>query len=291
MHANRQRYPVSRMSRVLGVARSGYYAWHRRGPSRRSQADEGLFKKIKDIFESSRKTYGSPRIHAELGAQGERVGRKRVARLMRLNGLQAHTKRRRGQGTNSRHGLPRAPNLVQRRFSVERPNAIWLADITYIPTEEGWLYLAGVLDLFSRRIVGWGMDRHPTSSLAQSAVRMALKRRRPVQKLIHHSDQGVQYASSDFQDLLQAHTISPSMSAVGNCFDNAPMESFFGTLKTELVHRSHYPTRAAARRSIFEYVEVFYNRQRRHTALDYLSPENYEIRYLSLLNSVSIDSG
>jgi len=291
MYAHRKHYPVIRMSQVLGVSRSGYYAWIKRGPSCREQENMRLLEKIEHIHQESRETYGSPRIHAEMRAQGETCNHKRVARLMRLNGLQAKRKRRRGRTTDSRHGFPAVPNWVKRPFQAQHPNQIWLADITYIHTQEGWLYLAGVLDLFSRKVVGWAMDRYPTSQLCQTAFQMALERRHPQKGGIHHSDRGVQYASHDFQALLKDHDFLPSMSAKGNCYDNAPMESFYATLKTELVHHCNFSTRSSARNAIFEYIEVFYNRQRRHSALDYLSPENYERRYYALLNSLSTNSG
>lgn len=274
---HRDEFEISVMCRVLGVSRSGYYAWLKCPVSPRKMADQLLLAQIQQSYQQSRQTYGSPRVHAELVEQGFRCGRNRVARLMRLHSLSARQKRRfRVQTTDSDHNLPVAPNLLAQEFEAQQPDQKWLADITYIPTAEGWLYLAVVLDLYSRRIVGWAMNDSLERQLVITALQMALLERRPPPGLLHHSDRGSQYASDDYQALLAQHHLRGSMSRAGNCYDNAPMESFFGTLKMELIHRRHYPTRAEARTDIFEFIEVFYNRFRRHSALGYLSPVNYE---------------
>src|SRR3954447_24143234 len=249
--AERATFPVRTLCRIVGVAVSGFYAWLRRGPGRRD--DRRVSERIGAIFEASRRTYGSPRVHAELRAEGVRVGRKRVARLMREGGLAVARRRRRvPRTTDSRHDHPVAPNLLDRNFAAGRPDAVWLADISYIPTGEGWLYLAAIKDLATREIVGWSMADHLGAELACDALRMALQRRQPPPGLTHHSDRGVQYACKDYRAILARHGITRSMSRKGNCYDNAPMESFFGSLKSELVHRTSFPTREAARRAIFE---------------------------------------
>lgn len=270
--AERARYPVRLLCRVAGVAVSGFYAWLRRGPSRRRADDQRLSARIGAAFEDSRGTYGSPRVHAELRARGVRVGRKRVARLMREGGLAAAVRRRFPRTTQSRHDQPVAPDLLGRDFAAAAPDTVWLADISYIPTGEGWLYLAAVKDMATREIVGWSMADHLRAELACAALRMALHRRQPPEGLIHHSDRGVQYAGKDYQAILGRHGLRCSMSRRGNCYDNAPMESFFGSLKNELVHRTGFPTREAARRAVFDYIEVFYNRRRRHSGLGFLTP-------------------
>jgi transposase InsO family protein len=229
--------------------------------------------RIAAIVAGSRGTYGSPRVHAELRAEGARIGRKRVARLMREGGLAVSRRRRRvPRTTDSRHDHPVAPSLLDRKFAAERPDAVWLADISYIPTGEGWLYLAAIKDMATREVVGWSMADHLGAELARDALLMAIRRRQPPPGLIHHSDRGVQYASGPYRATLARHGLVQSMSRKGNCYDNAPMESFFGSLKTELVHRTAFPTREAARRAIFEYVETFYNRRRRHSGLGFLTP-------------------
>jgi putative transposase len=270
--AERASFPVRLLRRVVGAAASGFYAWLRRGPARREGADRGLGARVEAVFAASRGTYGSPRVHAELRAQGVRVGRNRVARLMREGGLSATVRRRAPRTTDSRHGHPVAPNLLGRRFAADRPDAVWLADISYLPTGEGWLYLAAIKDMATREIVGWSMADSLKADLACDALLMAIRRRRPPRGLLHHSDRGVQYASEPYQAILARHGFRCSMSRRGNCLDNAPMESFFGSLKTELVHRTAFPTRKAARRAVFEYVEAFYNRRRRHSALGFLTP-------------------
>lgn len=265
------------MCQVLGVSRSGFYAWLKREESERSRVDRELTGEIRLIHQGSRGTYGSPRIHRQLRRQGIGCGRHRVARLMQKSGIQGRARRRfRIRTTDSNHSYPIAPNRVGRDFTARRPNELWVADITYIPTDEGWLYLASIVDVFSRMVVGWAMESHLKSSLVQSALRMALDRRRPARGLVHHSDQGRQYAAKEFQDLLRAHGLICSMSRRGDCYDNALQESFFHTLKVEHVHHQRFATRREARISIFEYLEVFYNRERMHSALNYLSPAEFE---------------
>lgn len=276
---HRHEFPLALMCRVLGVSRSGYYAAQRRPPSVREQTDHRLRAEVRVIYRRSRKTYGSPRIHAELRAQGVRCGRKRVERLMRSEQLQAKTRRRGRSTTNSNHAHPIAANLLQRRFGVNEiadVNTVWAGDITYIPTREGWLYLAIVLDLASRNVVGWAMESTLEQSLVHAALQMAIARRQPPPGVVHHSDRGVQYAAIDFQALLTSNGMKPSMSRKGDCYDNAVAESFFATLEWELVEHADWSTRAEARTAIFEYIEVWYNRQRRHSALGYLSPAEYE---------------
>jgi len=269
----RASFPVRTLCRVVGASASGFYAWLRRGSGDRGRDDDNLARRIAAVFAASRRTYGSPRVHAELRARGVRVGRKRVERLMRAAGLAVPTPRRRvPRTTDSRHGRPVAPNLLGRRFAADRPDAVWLADLSYIPTGEGWLYLAAVRDLATREIVGWSMADHLGAGLACDALLMAIRRRRPPRGLLHHSDRGSQYASEPYQAILARHGFRCSMSRRGNCLDNAPMESFFGSLKNELVHRTRFPTREAARRAIFEYVECFYNRRRRHSGVGFLTP-------------------
>ena len=274
---HRDQYPITLMCQILAVARSGYYEWRKQPLSARKMADQLLLKQIKDVFAHSRETYGSTRIHIELSEQGICCGRKRVARLMRAYDLTPKTVRSfKVVTTDSNHTLPVAPNRLNQQFSADQVDQIWLTDITYVPTAQGWLYLAVVLDLYSRRIVGWAMSDSLHRQLVIEALQMALTTRQPPPGLLHHSDRGSQYASDDYQALLtHAHMVA-SMSRKGNCYDNAPLESFFGTLKTELVFHQHYVTRAEARLDIFEYIEVFYNRFRRHSALGYKSPVNYE---------------
>jgi transposase InsO family protein len=274
---HREEFEITVMCRVLAVSRSGYYAWRKRPTSARKMADQELSQQIKEIHQQSRQTYGSPCIQAELAENGVNCGQKRVARLMRQEELWAKQSRKfRVTTTDSAHPYPVAPNLLDQDFSASRPNEKWLTDITYIPTAEGWLYLAVVMDLYSRRIVGWAMRDSLERHLVIAALQMALKMRQPPPGLLHHSDRGSQYASDDYQALLTHHQICCSMSRTSNCYDNAPMESFFGTLKTEWVHHCHYQTKAEAKTDIFEYIEVFYNRVRRHSALSYQSPVNFE---------------
>jgi putative transposase len=271
--AERASYPVRLLCKVVGVVASGFYAWLRRVPSRRQADDQRVKEKVEQIFQASRQTYGSPRIHAELQEAGLRISRKRVARLMRESGIVALVRRRRvPRTTDSRHHHLVAPNLLEQKFTADRPNAVWLADISYIPTGEGWLYLAAIKDMATREIVGWSMADHLLAELTCDALVMAIQRRQPPAGLIHHSDRGVQYACTDYQAILARHGLLCSMSRRGNCYDNAPMESFFGSLKNELVHHTRFPTREAARRALFEYIEIFYNRRRRHSGLGYLTP-------------------
>ncbi|MCZ7542260.1 MAG: IS3 family transposase [Anaerolineae bacterium] len=279
-------YAVRRMCQVLGVSPSGYYAWLNRPPSARQQTNEPLLAAIRGEYDASRQTYGSPRIHAALRQQGLRVGRKRVARLMRSAGLVAKGPwRKRPRTTQRAPEAVAAPNLLGQDFTASRPNEKWVADITYIETLEGWLYLALVLDLFSRAIVGWAMADHLRATLVESALQMALGRRTPDGNLLHHSDQGSQYTSTWVQTLLAQHHIQVSMNGVGNCYDNAPMESFIGTLKTECAD-APFATRAEARRVIFEYLEVWYNRQRLHSSLGYVSPAAFDQQYADEIKTV-----
>lgn len=273
---HRREFPLGLMCRVLAVARSGYYAWARRAPSPRVALEQQLSTAIRAVHVASRRTYGSPRVHAELAAQGWRCGRHRVARLMRAAGLASPRRRRWCVTTDSRHRYPVAANTLARQFGVARPDQVWAADLTYVPTDEGWLYLAVVLDLASRRVVGWAMATRLTAPLALAALEMALGSRRPAGRLLHHSDRGSQYASASYQARLAQQGIQVSMSRAGDVWDNAMAESFFATLKTELVHQRHFRTRHDARADLFEYIEIWYNRRRRHSALGYLSPAVYE---------------
>ena len=276
--AEKASFPVQVLCRTLGVSRAGFYASQRRPTAARVSEDVRLGVEIAAIHDESRQRYGSPRIHAELRDRGHRIGRKRVARLMRGQGLAARRRRRFRVTTDSHHRFPIAPNVLARQFTTPAPDVVWVTDITYIPTQEGWLYLAVILDLFSRFVVGWAMSARITRHLTLEALTMALSRRRPPQGLLHHSDRGSQYASDDYQDLLAAHGIVGSMSRRGNCWDNAVAESFFATLKVELVHDVTWATRAVAKDEIFEYMERFYNGWRRHSSLGYLSPLAFERR-------------
>ena len=272
---------VERACRLLKVSASGYYAWQQRQTYPQRMSDErALVAQISTVFEESRRTYGSPRVTAALRQQGIACNRKRVARLMRKHGLVAkYRRRRRGKTTDSRHGLPVAPNRLNRDFNAQRPNEKWVADITYIDTTEGWLYLALVLDVFSRKIVGWAMETHLETALVEQALRMALRQRQPARgELLHHSDRGGQYASLTYQELLETYRITVSMSRTADPYDNALMESCIGTLKTECAdHR--FPSRQVARSELFAYLEGWYNRRRLHSALGYLSPNQFEQRF------------
>ena len=275
-----QEYPVRRQCQVLGVAESGYYAWRKGQHSHRQQGDGRLTSEIRSIYEQHRGLYGSPRIHATLKAKGWRCSRKRVARLMREAHLRSvRQRKRRVQTTHSKHPYPVAANVLNRQFEAQRPNQKWVADITFIPTQKGWLYLAAVLDLFSRRIVGWAMSARCDASLVQNALQMALAHRQPAGELLHHSDRGSQYAAHDYQALLTQHAITVSMSRTGNCYDNAVMESFFRTLKAECVSRHVFRSRAHARSILFEFLEVYYNRQRLHSTLGYCTPVAFEAAF------------
>ena len=269
-------YRVRVLCRTLKVSTSGFYAWCRRGLSHRAKADAALKVEIRAAHAASGKTYGSPRIHEDLKAADQHVGRKRVARLMREEGIEGQRKRRFRVTTDSRHSHPVAENKLNRDFTVSAPNKVWVCDITYIWTREGWMYLAAILDLFSRRVVGWSMEPYIDRTLALDALGMALRTRQLEPDLLHHSDRGIQYASGDYQKLLDKHGIDCSMSRKGDCWDNAVAESFFSTLKAELVHRTDYVTRSQARASVFDYIETFYNPRRRHSALGYVSPVDHE---------------
>ncbi len=276
-HANE--FPVTRMCEVLEVSKAGYYAWRRRPESERTREDRRLRVKIRAVHRKSRKTYGSPRVHEELRDEGVACGRKRVERLMREDGLRAKKKRRFRRTTDSTHAHPIHPNHLERHFAVqevEGVDRVWVSDITYLPTRQGWLYLAVVLDLKSRMVVGWAMKNSLETSLATDALTMALWRRKPGQDLLHHSDRGVQYAAGDYQEVLRQHGIQGSMSRKGNCWDNAVAESFFATLEWELIQDSDWHTHEEARRAVFDYIEVWYNRQRRHSSLGYRSPADFE---------------
>jgi transposase InsO family protein len=270
------------MCRVLKVSVSGYYAWRIRPRSEALQRRSQLVVKIREIHRISRRTYGSPRVHAALKSSKVKCCENTVARLMRENQLKAKTKRKYKATTDSSHGLPVAPNRLEREFTTDRPNQVWVADITYLPTDEGWLYLASELDLYSRRIVGWAMSERMTSELVMEALKMAVDQRQPAAGLVHHSDRGSQYASGAFQQVLSAQGMVCSMSRKGDCYDNAVMESFYGKLKTELVSfaglagQGSFATRAQARQAVFEWIEVFYNRQRLHSTLGYRSPADFE---------------
>ena len=276
MDENRKYFPVPLMAKLLGVSPSGFHVWKKRGPSRREVEEYKLIRAIEEIHRSSRKTYGSPRIHAQLKGMGFDVNPKKVERLMRKFGIRAKTKRKFRVTTDSKHNLPVAENILNREFSPEAPNKVWAGDITYVWTKEGWLFLAVIVDLFSRQVVGWSMDERMTKELTLSALKMGLQRRKPPKGLLHHSDRGSQYASAAYRKLLEARGAVCSMSRKGNCWDNAVVESFFHTLKTELVHHECFETRDEARRKIFEWIEVFYNRQRLHSALGYKAPVQYE---------------
>lgn len=276
MREHRQTWPLKVMCRVLEVSRSGYYAWTARRPSARFHRRTTLSAAIREAHAASRKIYGSPRVTAALKKKGVACCVNTVARIMRKDGLAAKIKRRFKVTTDSAHDLPTAPNRLDRCFRQARPNQAWVSDMTFIATDEGWLYLATEMDLYSRKIVGWAMSERLTTELVSAALSMALAQRRPPAGLLHHSDRGCQFASGAFRQLLAAHDCVSSMSRKGNAYDNAPMESFFGTLKRELVHQAAYATRNQARTAVFEYIEVFYNRQRLHSTLGYRSPVDFE---------------
>jgi putative transposase len=273
----RDTFPVRAMCDVLDVSPAGYYAWRSRPESHRKAVNRALLAEIRRVHAAHRGRYGAPRVHATLRAEGHTASRSRVERLMRHHGIRPRMPRQfRVRTTDSHHDLPVAPNLLEQTFVATRPNQVWLADITYVSTAEGWLYLAVVLDLFTRKIVGWSMRDHLRAELAIAALSMAIQRQRPAPGLIHHSDRGSQYAAADYRKALNEAGLVQSMSRKGNCWDNAPMESYFGTMKTELVHQVRYPTRDAAQRDLFAYIEGYYNRQRLHSALGYITPEQAE---------------
>jgi len=274
--AAKAEFPVHRLCRVLGVSQSGYFAWKDRPACRRQHQDMVLLAHVRSAFTLSNGTYGSPRMTRELRDSGLAVGRRRTARLMRENGLRARQKRRFKRTTDSHHGWPVAPNLLDQDFTASGPDEKWAADISYIWTQEGWLYLAVVIDLFARRVVGWAVADRLHRDLALAALRKALARRRPKARLIHHSDRGSQYCSADYQTELKKHGILISMSGKGNCYDNSMAETFFKTLKAELVWRSSFDTRQEAEQAIARYIDGFYNPVRRHSALDFTSPAQFE---------------
>jgi putative transposase len=276
MNAHESEFSIERMSSVFKVSRSGYYQFRHAKPSLRSQEDGRLLLKIKAIHQANRQTYGSPRICAELREAGETCSRKRVSKIMKIAGIAAKMKKRFKVTTRANPKAAIAPNVLQQDFTAEMPNRRWVADFTYVDTQEGWLYVATVLDLFSRRVVGLSMSARMTDDLVIAALQQALVHRQPNTRLTHHSDRGSQYTSKDFQTLLKKYCITASMSGSGNCYDNAAMESFYHTLKTEHIYFEHYKTREQAKQSIFEYIEVFYNRQRRHSTLGYVSPMAFE---------------
>ena len=277
IHTNRTIWPVRVMCRVLGISASGYYAWRERPECRRAKANHVLLEDIRLVHAQSSGCYGSPRVHAVLKRRGSPVGRSRIERLMRRAGLRGLAALpRRTRTTDSRHNYPIAPNRLQRNFATQAPNQIWLADLTYIPTGEGWLYLAAILDMHTRKIVGWSMRDTLHAEIALEALAMAIQRQRPAHGLTHHSDRGIQYAAESYRSALAECGITPSMSRRGDCWDNAPMESFFHTLKTERVHHRVYATRQDARRDLFAYIEGFYNSHRLHSALGYRSPAEME---------------
>jgi transposase InsO family protein len=277
MRANKATYPITVMSRVLKVSVGGYYSWLHRPVCARVLENKRLVEQMRNIHSEYRGIYGSPRMHRELNKRGYICSLGRVSRLMRENTLRAKQKRKfRVCTTNSKHSYPVAPNLLRDHPGITGINQVWVSDITYVPTQEGWLYLASIMDAYSRKLVGWSMDKRMTKQLTVDALMMALWRRKPGKGLIHHSDQGSQYASDAYQRLLREHGAISSMSRKGNCYDNALKESFFHTLKTELIHHENYQTRKEAKRSIFEYIETLYNTKRMHSSLDFLSPLEYE---------------
>jgi putative transposase len=280
--AEKALYPITVLCHLLGVSRSGFHAWRARPAAPRVRADAVLSAQVAAVHGRSRKTYGSPRVHAELQANGVRVGKKRVERLMRENGLQARRKRRFRKTTDSNHPHPIAPNVVARDFEAAAPNKTWVTDVTAIWTLEGWLYLAAVLDLFSRRVVAWAASTTNDTALALHALQKGLSARRPGRGLVHHSDRGSPYASAAYRAALDHHGLIASMSRKGDCWDNAVAESFFATLRAELVDHERYMTHEAATASIGDYIDNFYNVERRHSFLDYLNPIEFELRSCSV---------
>ena len=276
IRAEKANHTVAMLCRVLKVSRQGFYAWLTRPPCERQRTDVALAGRIRKVFEKHRRRYGSPRVHLELRDEGVRTSRKRVARVMRQNKLVARCRRRFVCTTNSMHPYAPAPNVVARNFTPTAPDRVWAADITYVPTRAGWLYLAVILDLYSRRVVGWSMQPYMDRRLVLNALRMAVQARNPAPGLVHHSDRGVQYACDDYRQALASVGAVPSMSRTGDCWDNAPVESFFSSLKRELFDDAEFATHDVARAALFEYIEVYYNRQRRHSTLGHRSPMEYE---------------
>lgn len=270
------------MCRVFEVSRSGYYRWIRRKPGRRQLDNQSLDAQIRQIYVESRGRYGSPKITRELRSRGRRVGKNRVARRMRHAGLRSKVCRKYRVTTNSKHRFPVAPNLLARNFSAEAPNQVWVSDISYLATRSGWLYLTVIIDLFSRLVVGWALSSSLSHEMVVAALKRAIRRRRPGKGVIFHSDRGVQYACTEFRKELAEHGFIQSMSRKADCWDNAVAESFFGIMKTELIYHERYAGHQDALRSVFEYIEVFYNRQRRHSTLEYLSPAEHEKQKLKL---------
>jgi putative transposase len=276
MKDNQNIYHVNSMSEVLKISRSSYYAWLNRPMSAREKYNRYLSERIRSIYEQRKRVYGCLRITAELKEEGFSCSKNRVARLMRKQGITAKTKRRFRVTTNSKHKLPVSNNLVEMQFNPEKKNSLWTTDITYIRTREGWLYLSVVLDLWSRSVISWSADRSMDENLVIKPLEKAIRNRQPGSELILHSDRGSQYASHRLRQILKENNITQSMSSKGNCYDNAPTESFFSTLKRELVYRQSFKTREEAKKCLFEYIEIFYNRQRRHSTLGYLSPMQFE---------------
>ena len=280
IEAEKANFKIALMCRCMSVSPSGLYAWRKAEPSQRAKKNAALTEEIKEVYEESRNTYGSPRVHAELVERGHEVGRNRVARLMAEEGLVARRKPKFRKTTDSDHDDPIAPNVLDRNFEVEAPDQAWVADITYIWTIQGWMYLAVIIDLYSRRVVGWSMADHMRTELVLDALRAALGSRAPHPAgLVFHSDRGSQYAAGDYRDALGVAGITCSMSRRANCWDNAVAESFFSTLKTELVHNMIFLTKASAKTTIAEWIEIFYNGKRRHSTIGYISPVECERRY------------
>jgi len=276
IQTHQKTYPISLMCRVLQVSRSGYYAWCQRKPSQREMANKQVLADIEEVHRQSRGTYGPWRVYKALCRLGRQYNHKRITRLMRQHGIRAKRKKSYKRTTQSNHSYPVAPNKLNRQFQVSEPNQVWVSDITYVATAEGWLYLAVILDLYARRIVGWSMQTTLKRSLVLEALEMAIKQRRPQPGLLHHSDRGSQYASHDYQAVLADNKMDVSMSRRGNCYDNAVVESFFGSLKTECIQDTVYPSRRQAKLALFDYMEVFYNRQRLHSTLDFIPPVEFE---------------
>jgi len=270
------------MCRVFEVSRSGYYRWLKRKPSQRHLDNQRLDAQIREIYEQSKGRYGSPKITQELRDQGRKVGKNRVAERMRKAGLRSKIRRKYRVTTNSKHKFPVAPNLLERNFTAQAPDRVWVSDITYLATRTGWLYLTVIIDLFSRMVVGWALSSSLSHEMVVVALKRAIRRRRPANGLVFHSDRGVQYACTGFRDELEGHGFVQSMSRKGDCWDNAVAESFFAIMKTELVYHERYEGHQDTLHSIFEYIEVFYNRQRRHSTLEYLCPAEYEKQNLKL---------